>query len=88
VVLIHPYFYVERHKSSNFLNKPYMKNWIDGQIVMQTLKISPRTLQRLRDNGKLPYSKIGRKIFYKPSDIDRILDDNYVMFGIRNGLRL
>jgi len=65
-----------------------MKNWIDGQIVMQTLKISPSTLQRLRDNGALPHSKLGRKIYYKQSDIEKILEDNYVMFSIRNKLRL
>ena len=65
-----------------------MKNWIDGQDVMQMLKISPCTLQRLRDNGTLPYSKLGRKIFYKESDIDRTLEDNYVMFSIRNKLRI
>ena len=65
-----------------------MKNWIDGQVVMQMLKISPRTLQRLRDNGTLPYSKLVRKIFYKQSDIDKILEDNYTMFSIRNKLRI
>jgi predicted site-specific integrase-resolvase len=61
-----------------------MKNWIDSQIVLQTLKISPRTLQRPRDNGTLPYSRLGRKIFYKESDIEKVLTDNYVMFNIRN----
>ena len=65
-----------------------MKNWIDGQFVMQTLKISPRTLQRLRDNGILPHSKLGRKIFYKETDIEKILEDNYVMFSIKNKLRI
>ena len=30
--------------------------WIDGQDVMQTLHISKRTLQTLRDSGMLPHS--------------------------------
>ena len=61
-----------------------LDDWIDGQIVMQTLHISPRTLQTLRTNGTLPFSRIGRKLYYKRSDIQRILQDNYIMFKIRN----
>lgn len=51
--------------------------WIDGQDVMQTLHISKRTLQTLRDNGTLPYSRINGKFFYKVSDIERLLESNY-----------
>ena len=35
--------------------------WIDGQDVMMALHISKRTLQTLRDNGTLPYSRINGK---------------------------
>jgi len=61
-----------------------LKDWIDGQMVMQALHISPRTLQTLRTNGTLPFSKIGRKLYYNRSDILRILQDNYTMYKIRN----
>jgi len=61
-----------------------LDDWVDSQIVMQALYISPRTLQTLRTNGTLPYSRIGRKLFYKRSDILRILQDNYTMYKIRN----
>jgi len=60
-----------------------LEDWVDSQIVMQALHISPRTLQTLRTNGTLPYSRIGRKLFYKRSDILRILQDNYTMYTIR-----
>jgi len=59
-------------------------NWIDGQIVMQTLHISPRTLQTLRSNGILPFSRIGNKIYYRKSDIIKILSDNYTMYKLRD----
>ena len=39
----------------------------------QLLRISPRTLQTLRDNGTLAYSQIGHKIFYKPEDVQSIV---------------
>ena len=55
---------------------------LDGQDVMMKLHISPRTLQTLRSNGTIPYTRIGRKIYYFRHDIERILKDNYVMFII------
>ncbi|MEX2335706.1 MAG: helix-turn-helix domain-containing protein [Fulvivirga sp.] len=51
--------------------------WIDGQDVMQTLHISKRTLQTLRDQGVLPYSRINGKFYYKVSDLEKILEANY-----------
>ena len=55
----------------------FKETWIDGQDVMQTLYISKRTLQSLRDSGHLPYSRINGKFYYKVSDIKNLLDLNY-----------
>ena len=54
-----------------------LDNWLDNQDVMQALYISKRTLQTLRTNGTLPFSRIGNKIYYKRSDIEDILQKNY-----------
>ena len=51
--------------------------WIDGQDVMLALKISKRTLQSLRDNGTLPFSRIKGKFYYKVSDLEALLENNY-----------
>jgi hypothetical protein len=40
------------------------EEWLDNQDVCTFLKISPRTLQNLRNNGSIPYTRIERKIFY------------------------
>lgn len=61
-----------------------LEDWLDNQDVMQALHISPRTLQTLRSNGILPFSRIGNKLFYRRQDIIRILSDNYTMRKIRN----
>lgn len=53
--------------------KGKLSRWMDNQEVCQQLRISPRTLQTLRDNGTLAYSQIGHKIFYKPEDVLRIV---------------
>ena len=58
--------------------------WLDSQDVMQALHISPRTLQTLRTNGTLPYSRIGSKIYYLRGDILKILSDNYTMNKIKD----
>ena len=64
-------------------DQAFLEDWIDGQEVMMKLHISPRTLQTLRSNGTVPYTKIGHKIWYLKRDIERILRSNYVMFNIR-----
>ena len=63
----------------------FLEDWIDNQDVMQLLHISVRTLQTLRSNGTLPYSRINNKIYYRRQDIQRILADNYTMYRLRNG---
>ena len=62
----------------------FLEDWMDSQDVMQALHISPRTLQTLRSNGTLPFSRIGNKIYYLRRDITKILSDNYTLSKIRN----
>ena len=57
--------------------KKLSETWLDNQEVMQLLKISLRTLQTMRDTRTLPYSKVGGKIYYKASDVEKILNENY-----------
>jgi len=68
--------------TSPFTDK--LEDWLDNQNVMQILHISPRTLQTLRTNGLLPFSRIGNKIYYRRSDISRILNNHYTMIKIRD----
>ena len=44
--------------------------------VQRMLRISPGTLQNMRVNGILPFSKVGGVIFYDKQDILDIIDDN------------
>ena len=48
---------------------PPETHWLDNQDLMQLLHVSDRTLQRWRDEGKLPFSKIKGKIWYLESDV-------------------
>ena len=44
--------------------------WLDHCDVCRKLKISKRTLQTLRDNGTLAYTKIGNRTYYLPEDVE------------------
>lgn len=47
--------------------------WLTGEEVCGQLRISPRTLQKLRDRGFIGYSQIGYKFYYKPEDVKRLI---------------
>ena len=44
--------------------------------VQRMLGISPGTLQNLRVNGTLPFSKVGGVIFYDKKEILKIIEEN------------
>jgi hypothetical protein len=52
------------------------KKWLKSYQVKNLLKISPGTLQNLRTNGTLPFTKIGGILYYKQEDIMKILEGN------------
>lgn len=55
------------------------KDWLDGQEVCFMLNQSKRSIQTLRDNGRLPFSQPqeGGKIYYKKKDVLEFLESNY-----------
>ena len=50
--------------------------WLKSHQVQRMLGISPGTLQNLRINGTIPFTKIGGVIFYSLDDINAILQRN------------
>lgn len=54
------------------------KQWLKSTDVMELLKISPGTLQNLRINGTLPYTRVGGLIYYEASEIDRVMEENKI----------
>ena len=47
--------------------------WLTGEEVCGQLRISLRTLQKLRDRGFIGYSQIGFRFYYKPEDVKRLI---------------
>jgi hypothetical protein len=52
------------------------KKWLKSSEVRKMLNISPGTLQNLRNNGTLRFTKIGSMMYYKLEDINKILEEN------------
>lgn len=56
------------------LNQSPSKQWLKSAEVRKILNISPGTLQNLRINGTLRYTKIGGTMYYKSADIVSLLE--------------
>lgn len=50
---------------------------LDNQDLLQMLKISIRSLQRYRSEGKLQYYTISGKLYYKLSDVHQFIRDSF-----------
>ncbi|MDW3197482.1 MAG: helix-turn-helix domain-containing protein [Cytophagales bacterium] len=52
------------------------RKWLKSSEVRKMLKISAGSLQNLRVNGHLPYTKVQGIIFYEYQDIIDMIDNN------------
>lgn len=59
------------------------KDWIDTHDVLQILKISRRTLTKYLGEGRLKYTRIENKNFFKLKDVEEFLYNGY---GIHRNL--
>jgi len=67
------------------LSSEILKKWLSSDEVCCLLLISKRTLQSYRDRGILPFSQIGRKIYYKATDVDEYLNLHYIKSNYQKG---
>ena len=51
------------------------KKWLKSYQVKELLGISSGTLQTLRSNGSLPFSKVGGIIYYDRDDINKFISE-------------
>ncbi len=58
--------------------------WVDSYEVCTFLKISEKTLQRLRVSGTIAYSNIRGRYFYKVSEIRRMLEERLIRCNKEN----
>lgn len=61
-----------------------IKKYLKSSEVMDLLQISPGTLQNLRINGTLPYTKVGGIIFYDAEEIQKVMESHRVHHGLNS----
>ena len=61
----------------NAKNEPKKDTFVDNQEFLLLMKISKRTAQTWRDVGRISFSQVGNKIYYKLSDVGKLLDEYY-----------
>lgn len=54
------------------------KKWLKSPELRELLGISPGTLQNLRINGTIPYTKVGGVLYYDYGEIMQVLEKNKV----------
>lgn len=54
------------------------KQWLKSNEVRKLLNISAGTLQNLRVNGTLTYTKIGGILYYSTNDLEKVIETNKV----------
>jgi hypothetical protein len=59
-------------------NSDDIDGWVDSYEVCTFLKISGRTLQRLRASRLISFSLIRGKAYYKVSEIQRLMNENVI----------
>ena len=59
-------------------NKEPKDEFLDNQEFIQLMKISKRTAQTWRDSGIVSFSQIGGKVYYRMSDINKLLDETHI----------
>lgn len=58
-------------------NKEPKDEFLDNQQFLQLMNVSKRTAQTWRDEGIVSFSQVGGKIYYRMSDVQKLLDSNY-----------
>ena len=53
------------------------ERYLTDKELSARLKVSRRTLQDYRNEGRIPYILLGGKILYRESDIERMLEEGY-----------
>ncbi len=60
------------------ISKKPQEVFVDNQEFLFLMKISKRTAQTWRDEGKISFSQVGNKIYYKLADVEELLNKHYV----------
>lgn len=74
------YSYVKNQAEENVIPKPSSSEvWISNSDASNILRVSKRTMQRLRSKGEVTYSIRGGKVWYTQAEVERLLSGRLVI---------
>ena len=66
------------HRRVEIITNSSQDTFIDNSEFIRLMKISKRTAQTWRDEKRISYSQIGAKIYYKFSDVEKLLNQSSI----------
>jgi hypothetical protein len=73
------YSYAKKQEKENALPQPHPSEvWLSDPEAAAILRVSKRTMQRLRSNGEITYSIRGGKAWYTLAEVKRLLPGRVV----------
>lgn len=75
---IHSYIKKQEEKNSIIQESDPSEVWLNDQDSAAILRVSKRTMQRLRSNGEITYSIRGNKAWYTLAEVKRLLSGRVV----------
>ncbi|MDR1202907.1 MAG: helix-turn-helix domain-containing protein [Tannerellaceae bacterium] len=78
-------FFVSLDRIASLMERLFVgkKPTLDGESfytdekLSKKLELSRRSLQDYRNEGRIPYIKLGGKILYRSSDVEKLLEEGY-----------
>ncbi|MBI1837751.1 MAG: helix-turn-helix domain-containing protein [Flavobacteriia bacterium] len=67
---------IESNGNGSEPKEPNQPRWLKSYQVQRLLGISPGTLQTLRINGTIPFTKLGGTILYNQDEIHKLIQSN------------
>src|SRR5690606_41890374 len=61
----------------NAKNEPKQDTFLDNQELLMLMRISKRTAQTWRDEGRISFSEGGNKIYYRLSEVEKLLQEYF-----------
>ncbi|MBU8882371.1 DNA-binding protein [Flavobacteriaceae bacterium JJC] len=55
----------------------HRETFVDNKKFLEIMGVSQRTGQAWRDEGKIAFSQVGKKIYYKMSDVEKFLNEHH-----------
>ena len=71
--------YVERQEKQRQEQSGRTEAWLTTRQVAVMLNVSIRTLQRMRDEGRIAYSLVGHNCCYHIGEVERFIKDGIVI---------